>query len=92
MMRNIYISHIILNYNGGLNKMIYNKGYKVKFLAIITYALVLTVNFLANYLPINGILTNEISDRYESLFTPPGYIFIIWGLIYGLLFIYTDIQ
>ena len=72
--------------------MIYNKGYKVKFLAIITYALVLTVNFLANYLPINGILTNEISDRYESLFTPPGYIFIIWGLIYGLLFIFTVYQ
>lgn len=46
---------------------------------------VLVVNFLANALPINGQTTAEISDRYPVLFTPAGYVFSIWGVIYLLL-------
>ncbi len=72
--------------------MIHNKGYKVKFLAAVTFIIVLSVNFLANYLPINGVMTSEISDKYESLFTPPGFIFAIWGVIYILLFLFTVYQ
>jgi hypothetical protein len=40
------------------------------------------VNTLANTLPINGQNTGEISDRFEILFVPAGYVFSIWGLIY----------
>ncbi|NLC66877.1 MAG: tryptophan-rich sensory protein [Clostridium sp.] len=72
--------------------MIHNKGYKVKFLAAITFIIVLIVNFLANYLPINGVLTSEVSDKYESLFTPAGFIFAIWGVIYILLLLFTIYQ
>ncbi|MDH3452910.1 MAG: tryptophan-rich sensory protein, partial [Gammaproteobacteria bacterium] len=37
-------------------------------------------------LPINGQQTGEISDRFQVFFTPAGYVFSIWGLIYlGLL-------
>ena len=43
---------------------------------------VLTVNALSNLLPINGVTAGEISDRYPSLFTPAGYVFSIWGVIY----------
>jgi len=44
------------------------------------------VNILSFTLPLNGQTTGEISDRYPSYFTPAGYVFAIWGIIYlGLL-------
>lgn len=43
------------------------------------------VNGLANGLPINGVTTGEVSDSFPVLFTPAGYVFAIWGLIYLLL-------
>lgn len=47
---------------------------------------VIVVNGLANALPINGQQTGDISDRFQVYFTPAGYVFSIWGLIYlGLL-------
>jgi hypothetical protein len=46
----------------------------------------LTVNGMANALPLNGQNTGEISNRFPVLFTPAGYVFSIWGVIYlGLL-------
>lgn len=45
-------------------------------------AATLTVNTLANTLPINGQTTGAISDRYPLKLTPPGYVFGIWGVIY----------
>jgi hypothetical protein len=46
----------------------------------------ITVNGLANALPINGLTTGEISDSFPVYFVPAGYVFAIWGLIYlGLL-------
>lgn len=56
------------------------------FLAVI---LVVLVNSLANILPFNGQTTGEISNRLDVLFTPAGYVFSIWGLIYLLLFIWV---
>jgi benzodiazapine receptor len=53
--------------------------------AIATLATIV-VNILANALPLNGLNTGEISDRFEVYFVPAGYVFSIWGLIYlGLL-------
>lgn len=43
------------------------------------------VNAVANILPINNITTGEVSDIHQSLFTPAGLTFSIWGLIYVLL-------
>ncbi|MBF7096404.1 tryptophan-rich sensory protein [Alkalibacter mobilis] len=51
--------------------------------------LVLVVNALANILPINGFNTGEISDFYPNLFTPSGYVFSIWGLIYFFLIVFV---
>ena len=53
---------------------------------------VLTINALANILPINGVTTGEVSDSFPSLFTPAGYVFSIWGLIYTLLVIFIIYQ
>jgi hypothetical protein len=49
---------------------------------IAAFVVVLVVNGLANGLPLGGQTTGEISARYPSLFTPAGFTFSIWGLIY----------
>jgi hypothetical protein len=44
------------------------------------------INYLSNTGIFNGNTMQTISERYENLFTPAGYAFSIWGLIYlGLL-------
>ncbi len=55
-------------------------------LVVLAVLAMITVNILANALPINGQNTGEISDRFDVFFVPAGYVFSIWGLIYlGLL-------
>jgi hypothetical protein len=49
----------------------------------------ITVNVLANALPINNKTTGELSDQYPNLFVPSGLTFSIWGLIYILLAIFV---
>lgn len=56
---------------------------------VLSLILVLVVNFLANSLPINGVTTGEVSDRFPVLFVPAGYVFSIWGLIYLALIGFT---
>lgn len=52
----------------------------------IAYLLMVVVNYLSNTGIFNGNTMETISDRYENFFTPAGYAFSIWGLIYlGLL-------
>ncbi|GAA5416064.1 hypothetical protein Pryu01_01096 [Paraliobacillus ryukyuensis] len=62
---------------------------RVFFSNLVAILMVITVNALANILPINGQTTGEISDRLNVLFTPAGYVFSIWGLIYLLLVIWV---
>ncbi|HNT53630.1 MAG TPA: hypothetical protein PKG95_02895 [Anaerolineaceae bacterium] len=51
-------------------------------LNLITLVVMLVVNSLANILPLNGMNTGQISDSLPSLFTPAGYVFSIWSIIY----------
>ena len=53
-----------------------------RYLSILFTLAVLGVNAAANILPINGVNTGEISARYPTGFTPAGWVFSIWGLIY----------
>lgn len=53
---------------------------------------VLLVNYLANALPINDVTTGGVSDLYPNLFTPAGFTFSIWGLIYLLLLLFAVYQ
>ncbi len=46
---------------------------------------VLTVNTLANVLPINGVNTGQVSRLYPNLFVPAGFTFSIWSVIYLLM-------
>ncbi|MDT4762092.1 tryptophan-rich sensory protein [Sphaerochaeta sp. PS] len=61
-------------------------------LVTITFIMMVTVNALANILPIAGITTGAVSDSYPNLFAPAGITFTIWGLIYLLLALYTLYQ
>lgn len=49
---------------------------------VVTTLLALTVNALAVLLPLNGQDTGEISDRLATYFTPAGYVFSIWSVIF----------
>ena len=59
------------------------------FLAVI---ITIVFNILANALPLNGLDTGEISDRFQVFFVPAGYVFSIWGLIYLGLIAYAVYQ
>ncbi|NLR68374.1 hypothetical protein HGH92_28970 [Chitinophaga varians] len=63
-------SHETLHYK---NKSIFNT---------LAFLLMIATNALAWLLPINGKQTGEISDEYPHIFTPPGFTFSIWSLIY----------
>lgn len=61
---------------------------------VVLLATLITISFngLANALPLNGQNTGEVSDRFQSLFVPAGYVFSIWGLIYIAIFAFSVYQ
>jgi len=61
----------------------------LKIAVAVSYIAMITVNYLANALPIGGVTTGEASDSYANLFTPAGLTFSIWGLIYLMLAIFV---
>ena len=65
---------------------------KIKILNILALGVVLLVNTLATTGTLGGVSTGELSDSYPSLFTPAGYVFGIWGLIYTLLVAFVIYQ
>jgi len=52
----------------------------------------IVLNGWVNSLPLNGVSTGEVSAAYPSLFTPPGWVFAIWGLIYSALLVFAVFQ
>ena len=61
----------------------------VNVIAVVT---TIVMNSLANILPFNGVTTGAAADRFFSYFTPAGYVFGIWGIIYALLIIFAIYQ
>ena len=55
----------------------------------VLFILVITVNALANILPINGYNTGQISGFYPNYFVPAGFTFSIWGVIYLSFLVYS---
>ncbi len=58
---------------------------------IITWLAFLTmfgINALANYLPLNGYNTGEVSAFYPNKFVPDGFTFSIWSIIYLWLLVF----
>ena len=61
-------------------------------IVIVCFIIVVSVNYLANALPINGVTQKELSAEYNIYLTPAGYVFAIWGLIYLGLSVYVIVQ
>jgi hypothetical protein len=53
-----------------------------KGLVLLATAVTLAVNGLANTGALGGVTTGEVAARFSLPFTPAGYVFAIWGLIY----------
>lgn len=61
----------------------------LKFINLFAIIGVIIVNALSNILPFNNITTGELSDQVNVLFTPAGYVFSIWSVIYVFLIIWA---
>lgn len=55
------------------------------------YIWMIVMNTLAIVLPLGGISTQALSERYDNPFTPIGFTFSIWSVIYLLLLLFTFI-
>lgn len=69
-----------------------NKNILRQLAVVLTTLFALALNGAANALPLNGRSTGEISDSFNVLFVPAGYVFSIWGVIYLGLLAYTIYQ
>lgn len=69
-----------------------DKHMVIKIVATGSYFFMLLLNILANLVPINGVTTGEVSDAYPDLVAPATTTFLIWGVIYVLLILYTLYQ
>lgn len=57
--------------------------------SVAAFVAMVTMNGLANALPLNGVNTGQLSDEIPNLFVPAGITFAIWGVIYALLLGYV---
>jgi hypothetical protein len=60
--------------------------------ALIVVLLNIAFNSLYNYFPISGKTISEVTAEYHSQFTPAGYAFGIWGIIYLGFLIYSFVR
>lgn len=58
-------------------------------LSALAFFFALVMNGLANILPLNGLETGTISDRFANYFAPAGLTFSIWAVIYTVLALFV---
>lgn len=63
-----------------------------RILAVLAFVVALVVNGLANWLPLGGRTTGELSGMFPNLFVPAGGTFSIWGVIYLLVGAWAVVQ
>jgi hypothetical protein len=68
-----------------------SKGLKSSLLVLST-GFMITLNGLANGLPLNGKTTGELSALYPNWFVPAGVTFSIWGVLYLLMLSYVAMR
>ena len=52
---------------------------------LIVFLITLILNYLTAYGFINGMSQKVVSNKYNTLITPAGFAFSIWGIIYSLI-------
>lgn len=73
--------------------MAITRGARVwRWVALFTVIINVAFNYLYNTLPAAGKNVGEVANSYNSLFTPAGYAFSIWGAIYLSFIIYAIYQ
>jgi len=65
---------------------------KLRVINTISYAVMIVINVCANIVPIGIGTTADVSAKYNNLFTPAGYTFGIWLVIYVLMGIFVLYQ
>ena len=65
---------------------------RLQIINIVGFLIMIAINVSANIIPINGVTQADISDAYPNLFTPTGFTFSIWGVIYLMLFAFCIYQ
>ncbi|NMC47616.1 MAG: tryptophan-rich sensory protein [Chloroflexi bacterium] len=63
-----------------------------RWLSVLSFLLTVAVNGYANTAELNGVTTAEVSDTFNVLFVPAGYVFSIWGVIYLFLIAFLIYQ
>src|SRR5690606_25662535 len=61
-------------------------------LNLLSVILVIIVNYFSQTLQLNNNTIGSLSQEYRNLFTPEGYAFSIWGLIFLALLVYSGYQ
>ena len=61
-------------------------------MTVLTYVGTVIVNGAAVAIPLGGVTTAQLSDRFPVLVTPANYVFGIWSVIYLLLLVFTVTQ
>ncbi len=64
----------------------------LRFGNIAAFLITLVINGLAGTTILNNRTTAQVSDLYSNPFTPAGYVFAIWGIIYALLAVFVIYQ
>jgi len=72
-----------------VNKMSANL---LRFGNVAAFLITLVINGLAGTTLLNNRTTAQVSDLYTNPFTPAGYVFAIWGIIYALLAVFVIYQ
>jgi len=64
----------------------------MRWIVVIAAIATIATNALVEALPLNGLRTGAISDQFQVYFTPAGYVFTIWSLIFAGLIAYSGHQ
>src|ERR1035437_5709068 len=60
----------------------------LRILNTIFFVLMILANIFVESLPLNNITTAQVSTRNDTILTPTGITFAIWGVIYVWLFLF----
>jgi hypothetical protein len=63
-----------------------------RWIALVVVLLNIFINYYSNAEPFNGQTIGEVSRQHPTLFTPAGYAFSIWGVIYLSFILYAICQ
>lgn len=68
------------------------KQQRLSVLNMLAVLFTIGINYYSQLYTIHGNRVSDMSDEYNNLFTPAGYAFAIWGIIFLALFIFAGYQ